>query len=202
MARVLGYLATPLLVFWTALAGAGVQAAAAPAGATPEVTGLRYGVEGARTLVTLDLDRPVAFRTLVVPRPQRLVVDLPEVEWRPRPGGGGLPRGLVTGQQHGLFAAGRTRLVLDVAAPFRVAQQRLVPPPAAGGGPGGRTYRLVLELEPLAPFPPVAAVAALPAAALRPLPSPAVRLRSPWRARPRPRSSRRLPRRRAPTLRR
>ncbi len=158
MARVLGSLLALLL----ALAGPSAGAAA-PAGTAPEVTGLRYGVEGGRTLVTLDLDRPVAFRTLVVPRPQRLVVDLPEVEWRPRPGGGNLPRGLVTGQQHGLFAAGRTRLVLDVAAPFRVAQQRLVPPTDTGG-PGGRTYRLVLELEPLAPFPPVA-VAALPAAA-------------------------------------
>lgn len=149
MARVLG----PLL----ALLILPVAAAAAPAGTAPEVTGLRYdGLEGGRTRVTLDLDRPVAFRTLVVPRPQRLVVDLPEVEWRPRPGAGGRPRGLVTGQQHGLFAAGRTRLVLDVAAPFRLAEQRLVPPPA-GSGPG--TYRLVLELEPLAPAPGIAAAA-------------------------------------------
>lgn len=146
MSRIPARLALALLLLAgaTSPGGRGASAAVAP-GSPPAAGAVRVEVEGNRTRVVVELDRPVAFRTLVTPRPPRLVVDLPEVAWPP-PGGAGEagPRGLVTGLGRGLFAPGRSRLVLDVAAPFRVARQLLLPPSGTS-----RSHRLVLELEPL-----------------------------------------------------
>ena len=63
-------------------------------------------------------------------------------------------------QRHGLFSPGRSRLVLDLAAPFKVVAQALLPP-----APGTRVYRLVIDLEPLFPIVPDTAARMAAAAA-------------------------------------
>lgn len=162
-------LALALAVLLLLLAPAGGPHAAG----VPEASAIRFTVSGQRTRAVLELDRPVSFRTFTVGSPQRLIIDLPEIEWKLRGGGGRRPGGLVTAERHGLFAPGRSRLVLDLAAPFRVVGQALLPPAA-----GSRVYRLVIDLEPLVPLETVSAARLPPAATARQ--PPAVPLRRPF----------------------
>ena len=113
---------------------------AVSAGPAATVTDVRTGVDAERTRVVLDLDRPVAFTLFGLADPYRLVVDLPEVDWRAeRPA---RPRtvGVVSGLRVGLFRPGTSRLVLDLTTPVRVLDARLLPPEANG------VHRLLLDL--------------------------------------------------------
>jgi N-acetylmuramoyl-L-alanine amidase len=74
--------------------------------------------------------------------PPRLVIDLPEVVWRIRPDPLGSPRGLATGHRFGKFDAGRSRLVVDAAGPFRIDGTFVLPP-----GDAGRGFRVVVDLR-------------------------------------------------------
>jgi N-acetylmuramoyl-L-alanine amidase len=143
----------------------------AEAAGVPQASAIRFAASGQRTRATVELDRPVSFRTFTVGNPQRLIVDLPEIDWKVRSDTGRRPGGLVVAQRHGLFSPGRSRLVLDLAAPFKVVAQALLPP-----APGTRLYRLVIDLEPLFPIVPdtTTRMAAAP-----PGPPPAVPLRRP-----------------------
>src|SRR5690242_18732627 len=81
---------------WLAIAGAGPFAMAAePSGdSLPQVTGLRFGIDGARTRVVLAIDRRLSFGATVESDPERLVVTLPRLLWNPQPDPLGRPRGL------------------------------------------------------------------------------------------------------------
>jgi N-acetylmuramoyl-L-alanine amidase len=143
------------------------------AAGVPEVSAVRFGVDGQRTQVILELDRPVSFRTLAVSEPLRLFIELPEVDWQLRHDLSTSPRGLVTLERHGLFSQSRSRLVLDLAAPFRIVRQVLVPPPA-----GVKPYLLMIDLEPLfpaqpsTPSPPALETAEAERRAIPPIPLP------------------------------
>jgi N-acetylmuramoyl-L-alanine amidase len=52
--------------------------------------------------------------------PYRVIIDLPEVNFQMPPGLGTERRGLVTGYRYGLFAPGKSRIVIDVGGPFLV----------------------------------------------------------------------------------
>lgn len=83
--------------------------------------------------------RAGAFAVLALADPPRVAVDLPLTDWAiapPAPPPGALWRGL----RYGLAAPGRSRLVLDLAAPAQVTAARLTPLP--GGA------RLTLLLAP------------------------------------------------------
>ena len=96
-----------------------VPAGEARSAGVPDARAIRFTVTGQRTRAVVELDRPVSFRTFTVDSPQRLIVDLPEIDWKVRSDSGRRPGGLVVAQRHGLFSPGRSRLVLSLAAPFR-----------------------------------------------------------------------------------
>lgn len=148
----------------------------APAGAVPDrpqVVGIRFGVDGARTRVVMDMTRRVGFKVRVLDAPPRLVVELPEVRWRVRPHPLARPRGLATGQRYGRLRPGASRLVVDISRPFAVAASRLLPPSAAS-----RYWRLVIELVPAALRP-----VRRPPAVARAAPAPPVPVMRPERGR-------------------
>jgi N-acetylmuramoyl-L-alanine amidase len=134
--------------------------------ADPEVTGIRFGVHDGRTRIVVDFDRRLEPAVVVRTDPPRLVLDLPEVRFRVRPDPLGSPRGLATGHRYGRLEPGRSRIVFDLSAPFRIARQFLLPPSTTSG-----FWRFVLDLEAEAP-PPPPAVAAAPAARVAPMPVP------------------------------
>lgn len=115
---------------------------AAPPGqarAEPDVSGLRIGVHNSRTRVVLDLSSRVRFTTFVLSDPYRVVVNLPEINWR-LPARKPRLRGVVSAYRFGLFEKGTSRLVLDVRRPVRVRKAFVLAPRDSRG------HRLVLDL--------------------------------------------------------
>ncbi len=52
------------------------------AGANPAVDGIRLGVQANATRVVLDLTGALEYSIFTLADPYRVVIDLPEVEWR------------------------------------------------------------------------------------------------------------------------
>src|SRR5262245_59196688 len=73
-----------------------------------------------RTRFIADLSRKVDVNVFSLADPYRVIIDLPEVSFQMPPGLGTEKRGLVTGCRFGLFAPGKSRIVIDVTGPFLV----------------------------------------------------------------------------------
>lgn len=114
--------------------------AAGAAWAKPAVVGLRFGIHSDSTRVVLDLSSDLAYTVFTLPEPYRVVIDLPEVEWRLPPTASTAGRGLVDRFRFGLFQPGTSRLVLDVNAPIAVRKAFVLRPTADFG------HRLVIDL--------------------------------------------------------
>ena len=108
--------------------------------AKPAVVGIRIGVHPDATRVVLDLTGALRYTVFTLPAPFRVVIDLPEVEWRLSGAAAPAGRGLVERLRYGLFRPGVSRLVLDVGAPVTVRKAFMLEPRADFG------YRLVLDL--------------------------------------------------------
>ncbi|SDN30658.1 N-acetylmuramoyl-L-alanine amidase [Methylobacterium phyllostachyos] len=74
------------------------------------------------TRLTLTLSRAVEARGFVMERPDRAVIDLPEVNFQLESGTGSRRDGLVQSFRYGLFAPGRSRIVIDLANPATVGK--------------------------------------------------------------------------------
>ena len=108
---------------------------APPAGLSASAIAVQADAD--RTIVTLRLDGQPDFESFALTDPDRLVLDFPEMAWPAAPPA---PAGLAAGLRYGLAAPGRSRLVIDLAAPARLAAARYR---AEGGGAA-----LSLELAP------------------------------------------------------
>lgn len=112
---------------------------AAHAAAGPAVVGVRTGLQPAATRFVLDLSTALEFRVFVLPDPYRVVIDLPDVEWRVEPGAAA-PLGLIASYRFGHFAEGVSRVVLDTTGPVRIGRSFLLPPN------GGSPHRFVVDI--------------------------------------------------------
>lgn len=95
--------------------------------------------DGGRTALTLTLSGPVAASAFVLDRPERAVVDMPDVNCQVAPGPG-RRGGLVAGFRCGRSGPGRARIVLDLAGPASVSQ------PVVSAGPIAGTWLLRVDL--------------------------------------------------------
>ena len=73
-----------------------------------------------RTRFIADLSRKVDVHVFALGNPYRVIVDAPDVNFQMPPGLGSETRGLVTAFRYGLFAPGKSRIVLDVSGPFLI----------------------------------------------------------------------------------
>jgi N-acetylmuramoyl-L-alanine amidase len=110
-------------------------------GVEPVITGARIGDHGTTTRFVIEANEKLKFRIFTLASPYRVVIDLPEVAWRLLPGAGGTGRGLIEGFRFGLFAPGKSRVVLDMRAPVGIKKSFILDP-ADGHG-----YRVVLDLR-------------------------------------------------------
>lgn len=130
----------------TALAGALLFAA--PASAEQEVREVRFGVDGARTRVVIEISQPADFRAFtldgVSESSGRLVVDLPESRWSVAglTAGEGEGVGLVDGFRFFDNSASSSRLVFELEHPATITGQFALEPARAGGN-----HRLVIDVE-------------------------------------------------------
>ena len=101
----------------------------------------RLAGDARQTRFVLDLDKTIQFRAFALADPYRVVVDLPQVDFRLAADIGSAGRGLVKAFRYGLVMPGGSRIVFDLTGPARVANSYVLE--AANGQPP----RLVLELE-------------------------------------------------------
>ncbi len=116
---------------------------ALPAWAKPAVTNARLGLEATATRVVLNFSERTTYRIFTLADPFRVVIDLEEVDWAIPAGQKLQGRGLVAAMRYGLFQAGTSRIVLDLAAPAKVAQAQFVEPSE------GEKLRLLVDLLPI-----------------------------------------------------
>jgi N-acetylmuramoyl-L-alanine amidase len=117
--------------------------AAAPASwAKPSVTAARTGAHPDMTRFVLEMSEAPAFEIFTLHDPYRVVIDLPEMEWRIPPDQVPRGRGVIEDLRFGLFQPGRSRVVLDVKAPVKIRTVQILEPDAKY-----RAHRLVVDLQ-------------------------------------------------------
>ena len=79
-----------------------------------------------RTRFVVDIDRNPAFVVFALADPYRIVIDLPETEFRFADDQGRTGRGLVSAYRYGLIGPGKSRIVLDAEGPVEVDKAYVV----------------------------------------------------------------------------
>jgi N-acetylmuramoyl-L-alanine amidase len=107
----------------------------------PVASDARLAGDAKQTRFVLDLDRTVQFRAFALSDPYRVVVDMPQVNFRLPEGAGTTGRGLVRGFRYGLVMPGGSRIVIDLAGPAKVKNSYVL------DGANGQPPRLVVDVE-------------------------------------------------------
>jgi N-acetylmuramoyl-L-alanine amidase len=97
-------------------------------------------VEGPTTRFKIALSKPVTAQASLMERPDRLIIDLPEVAFHLPPEAGRQKAGLISSYRYGLFAPGRSRVVMELTQPATVSGMTV-----DANAPGG-TALLTIEL--------------------------------------------------------
>jgi len=133
---------------WLCLIPAAIpNAAAQPAAAAPAPNGFpiasdaRVAGDDQQTRLIVDLDAKVPLRAFALADPYRVVIDLPQINFRLPRGTGDSGRGLIKAFRYGLVMPGGSRIVLDLAGPAKIAKVDMLDP--ANGQPA----RMVIDLE-------------------------------------------------------
>ncbi len=121
----------------------------------PAVTRTRLTTDGHLTRLVFDLTRRVEISVTTVSDPDRVIIDLPEVDFRIDASAGQHGQGLITAFRYGLFQQQQSRIVIDTARPVRLHKARV----ETGSG---RRPQLVIELAPMEPGSAPIAVPAPP----------------------------------------
>ncbi len=128
------------------------------ASSVPFVSAVHLAQTGDLTRLVFDLSGPVDVSAFVLGDPRRIIVDLPELSFRidpesgrpaagPKPAKGRNARapvvkplaGVIASYRFGLFAPGKSRIVVDLAETARIVRAEVETTPGAGS-------RLVLDL--------------------------------------------------------
>ncbi len=104
-------------------AGNGAETAPASPGSTPSVLDVKIVANNERATFDLLFDRAVDVEAFALADPYRVVIDLPETEFRLSDEMGRISRGLIAGFRYGLFAPGSSRIVIDTLGPVRISRK-------------------------------------------------------------------------------
>lgn len=133
-------LAALVVVMTTGAAPPAHAAATTPAVGQAVVTGARVAGDHVRTRFVLDLDQEVTPVVSALADPYRLILDFPQIGFDLPSEAGREGRGLVSAWRYGLFAPGKSRIVVDLGEP--VAVDKMFVLPAVDDQP----VRLVIDL--------------------------------------------------------
>lgn len=117
-----------------------VAAAAAGAASANVVSDMRVIGDAEKTRFVIDLDATPDYGISRLSNPDRLVIDLPDVEFGTAEPGE--VRGLVSDYRFGLIAPGKARIVLDLAGPAEIVNTFVLDPVSP------EPARLVIDLAP------------------------------------------------------
>lgn len=141
-----------ILLLWGSNGLCAPDTATAPAGdntlsaaSQPVVMAARIGEHPDRTRLVLESSDPLRIRVFTLARPDRIIIVLPNVQWRlgaaERPSG----NGAIKSYRYGIFRPGISRFVIDLNRPVRLETPLLLRPQSGYG------YRTVLDLLPTTP---------------------------------------------------
>ncbi len=108
---------------------------------TPRMLDLRLGSHPDKTRVVMDLDQPVRYSHFVLTNPYRIVLVLPEIDFKALEPSTRARFG-IAGYRFGLFKPDESRVVIDLEKPFQINKIFILPPR------GQDAHRLVLDLVP------------------------------------------------------
>nr|WP_249123654.1 MULTISPECIES: N-acetylmuramoyl-L-alanine amidase [unclassified Bradyrhizobium] len=106
----------------------------------PIASDVRIAGDDKQTRFILDLDRRIDVRAFALADPYRVILDVPQVNFRFSPGTGQTGRGLIKAFRYGLVMPGGSRIVFDLTGPARIEKAFVLE--AANGQPA----RLIVEL--------------------------------------------------------
>lgn len=119
----------------------GVLAGVLPAAAA-DISNVRIGKHPTMTRMVVELDEKIPYRVFTLANPYRVVVDMPQVDWKLEDAASEKAgRGVISSYRFGLFQPGNSRLVIDTDQPVKLIKHVLIPPKA------GHPYRLVFDLQ-------------------------------------------------------
>jgi N-acetylmuramoyl-L-alanine amidase len=101
---------------------------------------IEIGGDERRTRFSLILSAAVPYQYFALADPYRLIIDIPDVDFRLAKGSGQQGRGLIQAYRYGLFAPGKARIVVDTSGPVRIERA------AMAGKPGTAAARLEIDL--------------------------------------------------------
>ncbi|WP_417318149.1 N-acetylmuramoyl-L-alanine amidase [Emcibacter sp.] len=104
------------------------------------MSGARIGVDKNRTRFVLEMSDKVKFSIFTLADPNRIVIDIDEVDWKIGPGGAD-GKGVIERYRYGLFKPGTSRIVLDLQYPVKVDKSFFLPPKKK------YPYRFVVDLK-------------------------------------------------------
>jgi N-acetylmuramoyl-L-alanine amidase len=103
-------------------------------------TGARVAGNDIRTRFVADITKPVSYSVYVLPDPYRVIIDLPDLDFKFPEGAGQKVKGLVTEFRYGGLDGKRSRIVIDTSGPVLIEKSYLV---EAGSG---QPARIVVDL--------------------------------------------------------
>lgn len=121
---------------WEARANRSTQTAS-----TIEADRVRLVGDQSKTTFYLDLSTGVRLEVFTLSNPYRVVIDLPDVNFRLPAGTGQEGRGLISAFRYGLLSDGKARIVLDAVGPVLIGKASML-------AVDGRKVRLAVELTP------------------------------------------------------
>jgi len=104
-------------------------------------TAVEIGGDDARTRFTVVMSAATAFQHFTLADPYRIIIDMPDVSFRLPKGSGQQGHGLIQAYRYGLFAPGKSRIVIDIKGPVRIER-------AAMTSRSGAVARLNIDLAP------------------------------------------------------
>jgi N-acetylmuramoyl-L-alanine amidase len=93
------------------------------------------------TRFSLAFSGPVPYQVFTLSNPHRVVVDLPDVAFNLPPGAGQQGKGLIRAFRYGLFAPGKSRVVIDTTRAVRIDKHSMT-------ARKGKTTRFTMDLVP------------------------------------------------------
>lgn len=111
--------------------------------AAPTVIEARIGGASDATRFVIEASEALPYRIFTLADPYRVVIDLPEVDWRVPATPMNASVGVVANYRYGLFKPGHSRVVLDLTVPATISRHFAMTPA------GGSQHRLVIDLSPI-----------------------------------------------------
>ena len=106
----------------------------------PIATDARLAGDDSQTRLVIDLSHKIDMRAFTLADPYRVVIEIPQVDFRLPPNTGDQGRGIIEAFRYGLVMSGGSRIVLDLTGPGRVTKAFVLDPV------DGQPARMVLDL--------------------------------------------------------